>query len=316
MTFTYALQLLQIIPRTIKLQNFLNKEILKISLIFNNEDELDKYFLLLNKENASISKSAKKHIEITAKGVDKAFGYRKLIGKLGIDMNKSISILIGNGDNDIPISNEVDISYSVANSSTEYRNKAEYALAKNNGEALLGLVNAINKNQDFGRKVDLSKPKLLDIINEDMEIVSIGQPVARVHKCSSLHLSVCIIFENINGDILCRLKKNKFNDLKSLYCCPYNFHIPSVYTVDRAINQFVKNFKGNFKEVRKLGFKHIKNGDENEICHFFTAKVIEDKKTFESRIYKWCSEKILKERIEKKKVTKYLKTYYLLKTLR
>jgi len=304
--------LLQIIPKKISFKDFLNKKILKISLIFNDEEEMDRYFLLLKKENASVFKSAKKNLEITAGGVDKGSGFTKLINSPGIDIDKDIIILIGNGDNDIPICKEVDISYSVANSSKSFRKSAQHALAKSDGEALLGLVDAINENKNFGKKADLLKPELLDVINQNMEIVSIGVPVEKIHEYKNLHLSTCIIFKTTGEEFLLRLKEDGYEKCMDVYCCTYNLHIPTTYTVDRTIDQFTKNFKYKLGTVRKLGFKHIFSKDE--ICHFFTVKIINYKEVFESRYLRWVSKEMFEEMINKGKVTEYLKAYRLLDT--
>lgn len=305
-------ELLQIVPIQISFKDFLNKEILKISLIFNDEEELDRCFLLLKKENASVFKSAKKNLEITARGVDKGFGFRKLIDALGIDTNKDTAILIGDGDNDIPICKEVDISYSVANSSTSFRNIAQHALAKSNGEALLVLINAINEDKNFGNKVDLLKPEFLDVINQNMKIISIGVPVEKIHGYKNLHLSTCIIFRNTEKELLLKLKEDSYGKFMGIYCCTYNLHIPTSYTVDRTINQFIKKFKDKLGPVRKLGFKHIVSKDE--ICHFFNVEIGNNKKVFESRGHRWVSGEILEETINDGKVTEYLKAYHLLDT--
>jgi len=302
-------ELLQIVPKQISLKDLLNKEILKISLIFNDEEELYRCFLLLKEANVSVFKSAEKNLEITARGVDKGSGFKKLINVLGIDIDNDVTIFIGNSDNDIPMCREVDLSYSVANSSVLFRNEAQHALAKNDGEALLELTNAINRNKNFGKGVDLLNPQFLDVVNQNMEIINVSQPVGKVHGNNHLHLSLCMVFKTNEEEFLLRLKEDNHGECKDIYCCTYNLHIPSSYTVDRTVNQFMKNFNNKLVTVQKLGYKHIVGKDE--ICHFFAVR-INHKWDFEPGCHRWVSRDIIEEAINKGKATEYLEAYHLL----
>lgn len=309
-------ELLNIKPHKISLSDLLNKDILKITLVFSEEEE-KKYCLSLLKriQGISVYGSNPNYLEITTKNTNKSTSLTNLLNFLRIDVHNNIMISIGDGDNDVPVFRQSNISYAVGNASATAKLHSDHILSKMNGSAVLDLLEAINSIDTFGMNVNLTKPKYLDLINNNFEITRIGMPINRVHENKYLHQSVHIIAESKEGDVLCRLRPIDHPRYPGLWTSAWGFHLPSSYTIDRAIWQLINEIDIKLKVVNKLGSIHIEDKFENEICSFFSAIIKKNKLSFEKEGRKWITRNELVNFIQNNKTTSHLRFYAQLKNI-
>ena len=79
--------------------------------------------------NISIAYSETKSLEVSAKGISKASGLRKLCNYLGIEEYESIAV--GDGDNDLEILAEAGLAVAMGNSNSNVLSAADVVVASN-----------------------------------------------------------------------------------------------------------------------------------------------------------------------------------------
>lgn len=97
-------KLIGVEPIEISYNDFCNLEFLKISLVFEDEESLERFqFKMPHNMHLEIVRSNINYLEITAENINKGIGLIKLFEELGWDFKSRTVISIGDGENDIPV---------------------------------------------------------------------------------------------------------------------------------------------------------------------------------------------------------------------
>ena len=101
----------------------------KINLFFRSPELRDKYYEILKDEAVTIIKTEKSGVEMTADGVDKAFGLGLLCDHLGLSMERVIAV--GDSDNDETMIKAAGLGIAMGNANEKAMAAARAVVADN-----------------------------------------------------------------------------------------------------------------------------------------------------------------------------------------
>ena len=97
------------------------------------------------------------HVSPTTKDV----GLSKLLEYLGVSRDEAVGI--GDGDNDIEISNCVKLMFAVSNASDKLKRSVDYVLSRPSGEGFIELALSVLKAKGFDNEAEVIENLLREV---------------------------------------------------------------------------------------------------------------------------------------------------------
>ncbi|MCR4254222.1 Cof-type HAD-IIB family hydrolase [Streptococcus uberis] len=110
----------------------------KINLYFKTNALRDYYYKVLINENVTLAKAEETGIEITARGVEKGQGLKKLCQILGYSIVEAIAV--GDADNDESMIRDAGLGVAMANANQNIKNVADVIVASNDNGGIQEVI--------------------------------------------------------------------------------------------------------------------------------------------------------------------------------